>query len=995
MAQDIVTVLSVETGGSEKTIKALKEEIKTLKSTLESTTIGSKSFVKASKDLAAAQAELKSVMDSTKKSVKAADGSYDALVATMAELRKEWKATADEAKRDEIGKQIDSINTKLKEMDATIGNHQRNVGNYKGDIIEAFDEMGGEVKTYGERWGEMQKSTEQTRAKFESVQKVASGLASGFAAVQGAAALFGIENENLEKTLVKVQAAMAIAQGIGGMKDLIEGFTQGKTAFQGATMGLQAFETEAVATQATMAGTTVATNASTTAVKGFRKALISTGIGAILVGIGVAIAAIIENWDKLTKALGINKKEQKEVNKAIEESIEREKERKREVNTSVGSILGKYKLLQSQWKELSSVQEKNEWINKNKDAFTDLGLAINDVNTAQSVFVTNSEAVIKAIKDQARANAMAKLYEDAIAQQYTAQQELNDAKITAESKYYSGYNPTDEEAEKAGLTDYDYESGVIEENPLIYQWFGADKYEYNKTSDKVGSSGARKLQDDYTKPFQQSVDAINGEVAKLEEAFVSAEQTAAESAAAVQKLGIGYQPTGGSSSGGGGSSATTDEWVEQLKAFQAERLRVRKELEQIEFDALQSQRTDQYDIEIEDLKRAQEQEIAALGEYLKTKLKNEKTGEEHSLITQEEYDKAKLEVETIYSKKIADVEKARLDKLNQDAKKRLDAINKQFQDAIQTANTQYEISSATATAVGDEVTNARLLQNLLDTQNQALVTKRDELLAYKTELGETSEEITAVNAELEAVTNEIALNAHNRTMAIAAEKAAQLELINEIVGSVSDSMDQLLALDLGSKWADELGMAFSAIQNGLSQTSEALKSGQKGWQAYGQMAAAGLNAAAGILNSIAEKQDETDKDGFEKQKKLQIAAATMAMLGGIVSAVTSAFNPANAWMTIWGQAGAAATMSSFVLATGIAQIANIKKQTFNGSGGGDGAGATPNIPMGDMMPIQYTRELMTDTETTNLNKEQKVYVLESDITETQDNVAVKEANASF
>ena len=981
MAQDIVTVLSVETGGSERTIKALKEEIKTLKSTLEGTTIGSKSFVKASKDLAAAQQQLKTVMDSTKKSVQAADGSYDALVATMAELRKEWKATADEAKRDEIGKQIDSINTKLKEMDATIGNHQRNVGNYKGDVIGAFDEMGGKVKTYGERWGEMQKSTEQTRAKFESVQKVASGLASGFAAVQGAAALFGIENENLEKTLVKVQAAMAIAQGIGGMKDLIEGFTQGKTAFQGATMGLEAFKTEAVATQATMAGTTVATNASTTAVKGFRKALISTGIGAILVGIGVAIAAIIENWDKLTKALGINKKEQKEVNKAIEESIEREKERKREVNTSVGSILGKYKLLQSQWKELSSVQEKNEWINKNKDAFNDLGLSINGVNDAQKAFVEFSDEVIKAIKDQAKARAMAKLYEDAIAQQYTAQQELNDAQTTADEKYKSGYVPTDEEMEQVGITGKEYKH--IDWGPLDY-W---------KETGAVNKSGAATLKSNYLSPFQEKVDIINGEVTKIEEAFVEAEQTAAASAAAVQSLGIDYTPTGGGS--GGGSSATTDDWAEQLKAFYQERARVRQELEQIEFDALQSQRTDQYDIEIEDLKRAQDQEIAALGEYLKTKLKNEKTGEEHSLMTQEEYDKAKLEVEAIYSKKIADVEKARLEELNRIAKERLDAINKRFQDAIQTANTQYEISSATATAVGDEVTNARLLQNLLDTQNQALVTKRDELLAYKTELGENSEAIAAVNAELEAVTNEIALNAHNRTMAIAAEKAAQLELINEIVGSVSDSMDQLLALDLGSKWADELGMAFSAIQNGLSQTSEALKSGQEGWKAYGQMAAAGLNAAAGILNSIAEKQDETDKDGFEKQKKLQIAAATMAMLGGIVSAVTSAFNPANAWMTIWGQAGAAATMSSFVLATGIAQIANIKKQTFNGSGGGDSAGATPNIPMGDMMPIQYTRELMTDTETTNLNKEQKVYVLESDITETQDNVAVKEANASF
>lgn len=266
---DVVTVLKIETGESENTIKSIKKEIADLKKALENAEIGSEEFAKASRDLAAAQEQLKTVMDSTKKNVQAADGSYDALVATMAQLKKEWRATADEAKRNEIGKQIEAINTELKELDATLGNHQRNVGNYRSDIIEAFDEMGDSVKSYGERWSEMQKSTEQTRAKFESVQKMASGLASGFAAVQGAAALFGAENENLQKTLVKVQSAMAIAQGIGGLKDFIEGFTQAKTAFQGATMGLKTF---------------------TTGLSTMKKALISTGIGALVVAVGTLIA---------------------------------------------------------------------------------------------------------------------------------------------------------------------------------------------------------------------------------------------------------------------------------------------------------------------------------------------------------------------------------------------------------------------------------------------------------------------------------------------------------------------------------------------------------------------------------------------------------------------------------------------------------------------------------------------------------------------------------
>lgn len=54
--------------------------------------------------------------------------------------------------------------------------------------------------------------------------RVATGAASGFAAAQGAAALLGDENEELEKTLVKVQAAMAFSEGLKGLSDLGKGF---------------------------------------------------------------------------------------------------------------------------------------------------------------------------------------------------------------------------------------------------------------------------------------------------------------------------------------------------------------------------------------------------------------------------------------------------------------------------------------------------------------------------------------------------------------------------------------------------------------------------------------------------------------------------------------------------------------------------------------------------------------------------------------------------
>ena len=64
---------------------------------------------------------------------KASDGvgtSYNALVKKMADLKREFRATEDAARRMELASQIKEINDQLKEMDASQGNFQRNVGNY-------------------------------------------------------------------------------------------------------------------------------------------------------------------------------------------------------------------------------------------------------------------------------------------------------------------------------------------------------------------------------------------------------------------------------------------------------------------------------------------------------------------------------------------------------------------------------------------------------------------------------------------------------------------------------------------------------------------------------------------------------------------------------------------------------------------------------------------------------------------------------------------------
>lgn len=293
MAKDIVTAVRVETADAEKTIKQLKDEIKNYKKALESAVIGSAEFSTATQQLNDAQEELSRVLSLTKKSVENADGSYNALVATMAELKKEWRATNDVAKRDEIGKQIDAINTELKKLDSSIGNNQRNVGNYRQDFVDAMTEMQQSTFDYGKELSQANKNSEVTRNTLEGLSQVASGVASGFAAFQGVTALLGIENENLEKSLVKVQSAMAIAQGLGGMKGLVEGADKLVTAFKASKMASQAMETQTNATTVAMTTSATATNVASGALKAFKATLASTGIGLLVVALGTLVGYLI------------------------------------------------------------------------------------------------------------------------------------------------------------------------------------------------------------------------------------------------------------------------------------------------------------------------------------------------------------------------------------------------------------------------------------------------------------------------------------------------------------------------------------------------------------------------------------------------------------------------------------------------------------------------------------------------------------------------------
>jgi hypothetical protein len=171
------------------------------------------------------------------------------------------------------------------------GNVEESLGSIKKQLREAQNEVAALSDKFGvtskeavtaakraaelkDRIGDAKALTEAFNpdAKFKALSSSLAGVAGGFSAVQGAIGLFGKENKELEKQLLKVQSAMALSQGLQSIGESVDAFKNLGTVIK--TQVITAFST-------------------------LRGALMATGIGALTIGIGLLIA----NFEKVKKAV--------------------------------------------------------------------------------------------------------------------------------------------------------------------------------------------------------------------------------------------------------------------------------------------------------------------------------------------------------------------------------------------------------------------------------------------------------------------------------------------------------------------------------------------------------------------------------------------------------------------------------------------------------------------------------------------------------------------
>lgn len=111
-------------------------------------------------------------------------------------------------------------------------------------------------------------------------------LGAGFQIAEGYTAAFGSENEDLQKSLLKLNGIMAITSSIEQARNILIEQARAKTGALAVAQGLYS----------TVVGT------STGALKLFRLALAATGIGLLVILLG----SLVANWDKVKKSVSEN-----------------------------------------------------------------------------------------------------------------------------------------------------------------------------------------------------------------------------------------------------------------------------------------------------------------------------------------------------------------------------------------------------------------------------------------------------------------------------------------------------------------------------------------------------------------------------------------------------------------------------------------------------------------------------------------------------------------
>lgn len=336
------------------------------------------------------------------------------------------------------------------------------------------------AKTLGKALQGNVTALERNGVKLTDAQKQTLKLASeqekAAVLVEVLKARYGDMNAELAKTDAGKMQQMSNAVGdlkerigglVGGMMPAIQAAGQMMLAFNGVFMlvtNLRAFGVAVMGLGRQMAGVSVNARIASGAVAMFTRAIgvqtMSVVAGRVAVTAltwalraleaATVVGAVIAGVSLAVEALGLKSKEAgdaveqsgQKMSKAAELAAEAQQTYTQQQSAVFGKLMSDYTRLQEEWKRLTDVHSKMEWIARNADAFRQLGLDVRDVVSAEGAFVKNTESVRKAFEMRARFAAnqskLQRLFEQQSEQRQVWREEQKRATESKKHDYKAG-----------------------------------------------------------------------------------------------------------------------------------------------------------------------------------------------------------------------------------------------------------------------------------------------------------------------------------------------------------------------------------------------------------------------------------------------------------------------------------------------------------------------------------------------------------------------------
>ena len=381
----------------------------------------------------------------------------------------------------DMSKNTNTVKQQIRQLQNAMANL---VANGIDQASESYRKMQMELGRLMDIQSDVQAAGKNFANDYLAIQSVTQGF-QAFTGVIGmgvsAMNLFGIENENTEAAMKKtlqitnlLNGAQAVSQVFNKdsafmlkiIKPLREAYNN---AIRQNTVATNINTTAEVTNKTITEAGTVATVASTVAevangsavkkntifqqawnvAKAVAQALLGNFTGLLLVGAGALATYAIATSDSTDED-----KKSAEAKNELRDSFN---ELKETVASSVGSVIGKYAALQAAWKACRTEHQKNEFINKNKNAWSEFGWEIDNTKKAEDFYVNNTTKVCDALQKRAEQMALMTTLQKEYEKHFKKIAEFDSVvggKYYTKSNYKAGDKISADEARKYGIKGY-------------------------------------------------------------------------------------------------------------------------------------------------------------------------------------------------------------------------------------------------------------------------------------------------------------------------------------------------------------------------------------------------------------------------------------------------------------------------------------------------------------------------------------------------------------